>query len=44
MNALAIDSRLLRETLGHYPTGVAVVTTICDSEPFGMAVNSFASV
>lgn len=34
-----------RETLGHYPTGVAVVTAIDnDGNPIGMVVGSFASV
>ena len=41
----AIDPRELRDVLGHFATGVAVVTT-CDAKggPVGMAVNSFASV
>lgn len=40
-----IDPVAFRETLGHYPTGVAVVTGI-DSEgaPAGMVVGSFTSV
>jgi flavin reductase (DIM6/NTAB) family NADH-FMN oxidoreductase RutF len=34
-----------RETLGHYPTGVAVVTGIAaDGAPIGMVVGSFTSV
>jgi flavin reductase (DIM6/NTAB) family NADH-FMN oxidoreductase RutF/DNA-binding IclR family transcriptional regulator len=34
-----------RETLGHYPTGVAVVTAVTDDEtPAGMVVGSFTSV
>lgn len=40
-----IDPRLFRETLGHYPTGVAVVTGIgADGQPVGMVVGSFTSV
>ena len=40
-----VDSRILRETLGHYPTGVAVVTAVADSgEPVGMVVGTFSSV
>jgi hypothetical protein len=33
-----------REVLGHYPTGVAVVTAMTPGGPVGMAVNSFTSV
>lgn len=41
----AIDSALFRETLGHYPTGVAVVTAISDDgNPAGMIVGTFTSV
>lgn len=40
-----IDPALFRETLGHYPTGVAVVTGIAeDGTPAGMVVGSFTSV
>jgi flavin reductase (DIM6/NTAB) family NADH-FMN oxidoreductase RutF/DNA-binding IclR family transcriptional regulator len=41
----AIDSRQFRETLGHYPTGVALITG-CDESgtPVGMVVGSFTSV
>lgn len=41
----AIDAALFRETLGHYPTGVAVVTAVGeDGEPDGMVVGTFSSV
>ena len=41
----AIDTALFRETLGHYPTGVAVVTAVADDGgPAGMVVGSFTSV
>lgn len=41
----AIDPTVFRETLGHYPTGVAVVTGIADDGlPAGMVVGSFTSV
>jgi flavin reductase (DIM6/NTAB) family NADH-FMN oxidoreductase RutF len=41
----AIDPALFRETLGHYPTGVAVVTAIAeDGEPAAMVVGTFSSV
>ena len=41
----AITARLFRDVLGHFPTGVAVVTTLnSDGQPIGMAVGSFTSV
>ena len=41
----AIDPALFLETLGHYPTGVAVVTAVPeDGEPIGMVVGTFSSV
>lgn len=41
----AIDSRALRNTLGRYATGIAVVTAIDpDGKPVGLTVNSFAAV
>jgi flavin reductase (DIM6/NTAB) family NADH-FMN oxidoreductase RutF len=41
----AIDPALFRETLGHYPTGVAVVTAIAETgQPVGMVVGTFSSV
>ena len=40
-----IDAALFRETLGHYPTGVAVVTAVAeDGRPIGMVVGTFSSV
>ena len=43
--SVAIDPALFRETLGHYPTGVAVVTAIAgDGRPAGMVVGTFSSV
>lgn len=45
MNTLAFDPRRFREALGHYPTGVVVVTaTAADGEPLGMVIGSFTSV
>ncbi len=38
------DSREFRRVLGHYPTGVCVVTALRDSAPIGMIVGSFTSV
>lgn len=41
----AIEPRHFRETLGHYPTGVAVVTAVTEEDgPIGMVVGSFTSV
>jgi len=42
---MTIPAATFRETLGHYPTGVAVVTAIAeDGAPVGMVVGSFTSV
>lgn len=41
----AIEAALFRETMGHYPTGVAVVTAVAEGgEPAGMVVGTFSSV
>jgi 3-hydroxy-9,10-secoandrosta-1,3,5(10)-triene-9,17-dione monooxygenase reductase component len=40
----APDASHLRHVLGHYPTGVAVITAATPAGPVGMAVNSFTSV
>ncbi|WP_214415260.1 flavin reductase family protein [Sphaerisporangium fuscum] len=40
----AIDSRRFRDVLGHFPTGIVVVTASRNGRPVGMAVNSFTSV
>ena len=40
-----IDPALFRETLGHYPTGVAAITAVAeDGSPVGMLVGSFNQV
>lgn len=40
-----IDPQRLRQVLGHYPTGVTVVTAVDeDGEPTGMVLGSFTSV
>lgn len=36
--------QLFKEALGNYPTGVTIVTTMKEEVPFGLTVNSFASV
>jgi flavin reductase (DIM6/NTAB) family NADH-FMN oxidoreductase RutF len=42
---MAIDSRELRDVLGHFSTGVCVATAIDSTKnAIGMTVNSFASV
>ncbi|GAA1268716.1 flavin reductase family protein [Pseudonocardia aurantiaca] len=41
----AVEPRHFRRVLGHYPTGVTIVTAIdANGEPAGMAVGSFTSV
>ncbi|MBM9460350.1 flavin reductase family protein [Nocardioides sp. zg-536] len=43
--APALDPMKFREVLGHYPTGVVVVTGIADDgAPVGMVIGSFTSV
>jgi flavin reductase (DIM6/NTAB) family NADH-FMN oxidoreductase RutF len=39
-----IDSAKYRQVLGHFPTGVTVITAVNDGVPVGMAVGSFSSV
>ena len=42
---MSFDSREFRDALGHFATGVCVITANPEGwEPFGMTVNSFASV
>ena len=41
---MAIDPQEFRRVLGHFPTGVTVVTAACADGPAGMAIGSFASV
>jgi len=40
----SIDGREFRRVLGHYPTGVTVVTAACPGGPEGMTIGSFTSV
>ena len=40
----AFDSSRFRHVLGHFATGVAVITAVAPSGPVGMAVSSFTSV
>jgi flavin reductase (DIM6/NTAB) family NADH-FMN oxidoreductase RutF/DNA-binding IclR family transcriptional regulator len=42
---VSFDAQKFRQVLGHFPTGVAVVTGLdADDKPAGMAVGSFSSV
>jgi flavin reductase (DIM6/NTAB) family NADH-FMN oxidoreductase RutF len=41
---LAPDAAAIRTVVGHYATGVAIITAIDGDEPVGMACNSFTSV
>lgn len=39
------DSSTFRQALGHFPTGVAIVTTrSADGRPVGLTINSFSSL
>lgn len=38
------DTAKFRQVLGHFPTGVTVITAIHDGQPVGMAIGSFASL
>lgn len=40
-----VDSKSFRQALGHFPTGVAIVTTRTgDGHPVGLTINSFTSL
>jgi flavin reductase (DIM6/NTAB) family NADH-FMN oxidoreductase RutF len=43
-SASAIDSARFRQVLGHFPTGVTVITAATPDGPAGLAVGSFFSV
>lgn len=42
--SVTFDSAKYRQVLGHFPTGVTVITAAPDGVPVGMAVGSFSSV
>jgi 3-hydroxy-9,10-secoandrosta-1,3,5(10)-triene-9,17-dione monooxygenase reductase component len=44
VRALPPDAASYRTVLGHFATGVALITAVDDGEPVGMACNSFTSV
>jgi flavin reductase (DIM6/NTAB) family NADH-FMN oxidoreductase RutF len=39
-----VDSARFRQVLGHFVTGVTVITAVHDGSPVGLAVNSFTSI
>lgn len=41
---MSIDQQLFRSVLGHFPTGVTVVTGMADDRPVGFTIGSFTSV
>jgi flavin reductase (DIM6/NTAB) family NADH-FMN oxidoreductase RutF len=41
---MAFDSSRFRQVLGHYPTGVTVVTALSGDRPVGLTIGSFTSV
>lgn len=43
-DGVTFDSAKFRQVLGHFPTGVTVITATSDGAPVGFAVGSFASL
>lgn len=41
---MSIDPMIYRQVLGHFPTGVTVVTGLLDGKPVGFTIGSFTSV
>ena len=39
-----IDAPLYRQVMGHFLTGVTVITAMCDGVPVGLAASSFTSL
>ena len=44
MTEPAFDSARFRQVLGHFPTGVSVISAVHDGRPVGMAIGSFFSI
>ena len=44
MTVVPQQGQWFRRVLGHFPTGVVIVTAIDDGRPVGMAIGSFTSV
>ena len=42
--AVPFDEARFRQVLGHFPTGVTVVTSLWEGRPLGLSVSSFTSV
>lgn len=40
----SVDSRMFRDTLGHYASGITIVSTMAGGEPVGFTCQSFYSV
>ena len=40
----SFDAAKFRQVLGHFPTGVTVITAMHDNTPVGMAIGSFTSL
>jgi flavin reductase (DIM6/NTAB) family NADH-FMN oxidoreductase RutF len=40
----SFDAAKFRQVLGHFPTGVTVITAVHEGQPVGMAVGSFSSL
>lgn len=43
-NVHSFDSAKYRQVLGHFPTGVTVITSMFEGAPVGLAVGSFSSL
>lgn len=43
-DSASFDSAKFRQVLGHFPTGVTVITAVVEGVPLGFAVGSFASL
>jgi flavin reductase len=44
MSHPAVDAAAFKKVMRHHPAGVTVVTSVCDGEPRGITLSSFASV
>ena len=42
LRAMSFDSDTFRKVMGHFVTGVTVVTTLEDGEPQGITVNALS--
>ena len=44
MTGISDDARRFRTLFSHFPTGVAVVTTMCETGPLGLTANALCSL